>query len=70
MYITSYSIRIVLLSRYVNIYDTMAPMSEPHPESYWASFAVMVWYGVAPLRPPTAYEVCQTPFYMYEVDLV
>ena len=27
MYITSYSIRIVLLSRYVNIYDTMAPMS-------------------------------------------
>ena len=26
MYITSYSIRIVLLSRYVNIYDTMAPM--------------------------------------------
>ena len=29
MYITSYSIRIVLLSRYVNIYDTMAPMSEP-----------------------------------------
>ena len=28
MYITSYSIRIVLLSRYVNIYDTMAPMSE------------------------------------------
>ena len=28
MYITSYSIRIVLLSRYVNIYDTMAPMSD------------------------------------------
>jgi hypothetical protein len=27
MYITSYSIRIVLLLRYVNIYDTMAPMS-------------------------------------------
>ena len=27
MYITSYSIRIVLLSRYINIYDTMAPMS-------------------------------------------
>ena len=27
MYITSYSIRIVLISRYVNIYDTMAPMS-------------------------------------------
>jgi hypothetical protein len=27
MYITSYSIRIVLLSRYVNIYNTMAPMS-------------------------------------------
>jgi hypothetical protein len=27
MYITSYSIRIVLLSRYVNIYGTMAPMS-------------------------------------------
>ena len=27
MYITSYSISIVLLSRYVNIYDTMAPMS-------------------------------------------
>ena len=27
MYITSYSIRIVLLSPYVNIYDTMAPMS-------------------------------------------
>jgi len=27
MYITSHSIRIVLLSRYVNIYDTMAPMS-------------------------------------------
>ena len=27
MYISSYSIRIVLLSRYVNIYDTMAPMS-------------------------------------------
>ena len=27
MYITSYSIRIVLLPRYVNIYDTMAPMS-------------------------------------------
>ena len=30
MYITSYSIRIVLLSRYVNIYDTMAPMSGAH----------------------------------------
>jgi len=29
MYITSYSIRIILLSRYVNIYDTMAPMSSP-----------------------------------------
>jgi len=29
MYITSHSIRIVLLSRYVNIYDTMAPMSDP-----------------------------------------
>ena len=28
MHITSYSIRVVLLSRYVNIYDTMAPMSE------------------------------------------
>ena len=27
MYITSYSIRVVLLSRYINIYDTMAPMS-------------------------------------------
>ena len=27
MYITSYSIRLVLLSRYVNIYGTMAPMS-------------------------------------------
>ena len=27
MYITSHSIRIVLLSRYVNIYNTMAPMS-------------------------------------------
>jgi len=27
MYITSYSIRIVLLSLYVNIYGTMAPMS-------------------------------------------
>ena len=26
-YITSHSIRIVLLSRYVNIYDTLAPMS-------------------------------------------
>jgi len=29
MYITSHSIRIVLLSRYVNIYNTMAPMSVP-----------------------------------------
>ena len=28
MRITSHSIRIVLLSRYVNIYDTLAPMSE------------------------------------------
>jgi len=28
MYITSHSIRIVLLSRYVNIYNTMAPMSK------------------------------------------
>jgi len=28
MYITSHSIRIVLLSRYLNIYGTMAPMSE------------------------------------------
>ena len=28
MYITSYSIRIVLLSRYVNIYGTMAPLSD------------------------------------------
>jgi hypothetical protein len=38
-------------------------------------FRVMVWYGVAPLRPPTTYKVCQTPFlcmkwiwYEYEVD--
>ena len=30
MYITSHSIRIALLSRYVNIYDTMAPMSTQH----------------------------------------
>ena len=32
MYITSHSIRIVLLSRYVNIYSTMAPMSPNAPQ--------------------------------------
>jgi hypothetical protein len=36
----------------------------PHP------FGVMVWYGVAPLRPPTTYKSMSNTFYMYKVDLV
>ena len=35
MYITSYSIRIVLLSLNVNIYGTMAPMSLPDTRWSW-----------------------------------
>jgi hypothetical protein len=38
------------------------PQWEPHSESYYPAypFRVMVWYGVAPLRPPTTYKAWQT----------
>jgi hypothetical protein len=52
---------------------------EPHSESYYYypahPFGVMVWYGVAPLRPPTTYKAWQTLsigmkwiWYEYELD--
>jgi hypothetical protein len=44
--------------------STQNPTTQPTP------FGAMVWYGVAPIRPPTTYKVCQTPFICmkYEVD--
>jgi hypothetical protein len=43
-------------------YPTACPQWEPHSESYYPAhpFRVMVWYGVAPLRPPTTYKAWQT----------
>jgi hypothetical protein len=43
-------------------YPTACPQWEPHSESYDPAhpFRVMVWYGVAPLRAPTAYKAWQT----------
>jgi hypothetical protein len=53
-------------------YPTVCPQCEIHSKSYDPvhPFRVMVWYGVAPIRPPTTYKVCQTPFICmkYEVD--
>jgi hypothetical protein len=58
-------------------YPTAYPQWEPHSESYYQAhpFGVMVWYGAAPLRPPTTYKAWQTLcicmkwiWYEYEVD--
>jgi hypothetical protein len=46
-----------------------------NPTTYRHPFRAMVWYGVAPLRPPTTYKAQQTLsigmkwiWYEYEVD--
>ena len=44
MYITSYSIRIVLLSQYVNIYDTMAPMSDIYMGVIYSCIIIVLFH--------------------------
>ena len=68
MCITSYSIRIVLLSRYVNIYDTMAPMSNPWRLLQIAkSNAVAVAYDVAIVVGRRRPERLALLYYLYNV---
>ena len=59
MYITSYSIRIVLLSRYVNIYDTMAPMSPTGEQPGQPSKALK--YKSKYKKPKTSSKKVQKP---------
>ena len=60
---------------YHYIIATFELKTETTSSSKAATCRVMVWYGVAPLWPPTTYKACQIPFicmkwiwYEYEVD--